>query len=341
MTTYKLNFNEIKTKAHGQWLNILEQCGLSVKSKSTHSTCPICSKEGTFRVDDKDIQRTYICSCSSGDGIKLLTLALNISSYEAFKKVNEAMEGKTFNEAHSVNPARSNAIYNNKDANRKRQQAVDNALKYSSRTPTIEALDYYDARCIICSEKKHDFVQYGMQIYKGIKGFIHPVIMPILSRYKGKAVGLVRIYLDHGQIYNKLGYEIDIAKKPFLRGGVETLAGYGTWFTKGNINTLHVVEGFENGLSIATALKTTRIVCGHTASLLGNLIIPDCVKILHIWGDHGKTGEKAVNKLMGRYGSTISIIKHFPRDRDQDWNDSLICDGGREIKEALLKEVIF
>ena len=331
MTMYKLDFNQIKQDANGRWLQILEQCGLSVTPRQggTHTTCPICSAENSFRVDDKSINRTWICKCGSGDGINLLQKALNLNPYESFKMVHEAMGGEVFKTTERTAPNRTAPSAQDKA---RRQQTVNNALKYSSRTPTPEALDYYDGRGIYCSRVKHDFVRYGMQRHKDIKGFIHPVIMPVISFYRSAPIGLVRIYIDEGKI---MSYGVDIQRKPFLKGGVDNLSGAGTWFTKGNIRVLHAVEGFENALSIASALKTTRIVCGHTASLLGSLIIPDTVQILHIWGDWGKAGEKAVNRLSERYASTVQIIKHYPNNRVQDWNDTIIKDGGREIKEHM------
>ena len=326
--TYKLNFADVKAKAHGQWINILEFMGLSVASKSTHVECPVCSGVNCFRVDDVSPDKTYVCKCGAGDGFKLMREALNISAYEAFKRVNEYLSGNSVdNFAVTVKPRSESVVVDLA----KKQRAVDNALKYASRLPSVEALDYYDARGITCSMRKHDFVSYSKQNYLGSSDYIHPVIMPRISKYKGNTVGLVRIYLDLSKL--NVDHNVSsIVRKTMMKGGVETLSGCGTWFTSGNIRELHVCEGYENALSVAVALKTTRVVCGHTASLMGNLIIPDCVETMHVWADNGEAGERAVERLQARYDALKDVIVHYP-PRGMDWNDVLIEDGGKMIRQ--------
>lgn len=334
MNKYKLNFAEIKQNASGNWLSIFEQCGLSVipQSGATHATCPICGGTGCFRVDDRSADRTYVCKCGAGDGFKLLKEALSISNYEAFKRVHDVQNGGSYEPVTANRPAPSiNKTVNNGDK-------LARVMQYSSRTPTSEALAYYRSRGIACSGVKHDFVSYGYQWYMGRKILDndnkptkHHAILPRLSFFGGVAIGAVRIYTEVQKIQALLPQE-KLAKKPVLKGAVDNIRGTGIWFTKKPMRVLHVAEGFENGLSIATALKTTSVVCGNTASGLASLIIPDFIYELHIWSDNGTAGLKASKKLEARYDDVIDIVLHIP-PQNKDWNDVLIND-----KSAILKE---
>lgn len=60
----------------GRWPEILEHYGLPPVTGKNHykGECPVCSRKGKFRIDNKDGRGTWICTCGSGDGWKLLEL---------------------------------------------------------------------------------------------------------------------------------------------------------------------------------------------------------------------------------------------------------------------------
>ncbi|MGF2656346.1 DUF7146 domain-containing protein [Serratia marcescens] len=62
--------------ARGRWAEIFEYFGLPPITGKNHykGECPVCSARGKFRIDDGDGKCTWICTCGSGDGMKLLTL---------------------------------------------------------------------------------------------------------------------------------------------------------------------------------------------------------------------------------------------------------------------------
>ncbi|NHW97007.1 hypothetical protein G9X48_16090 [Cronobacter sp. HA18006] len=61
--------------AKGQWAMIFEHYGLPPITGKNHfkGKCPVCDSIGKFRIDDRDGAGTWICTCGSGDGLKLVT----------------------------------------------------------------------------------------------------------------------------------------------------------------------------------------------------------------------------------------------------------------------------
>ena len=320
-----LNFKEIKADAYGNWLSILTACGLDVISNSAHITCPICSKEGAFRVDDSTPDSTYICTCSSGDGFKLLQEALSITSFEAFKKVDSVQGGMTYSAPHKPSSVSPSPALNNDGSK------LEKAIQYSTAKPNKDALNYYNQRGIKGMNQSLSYVSYGYQWFMGRllkdaqgNATKHSVILPKLSFFNQPALAVVRIYTNTKAIQELMPTET-IAKKPILKGAIESITGTGIWFTDKPMKHLHITEGYENGLSVATALNTRDVVCGNTANGLASLIIPDCVESFTIWMDAGKAGKAGARKLYSRYMKSKAITYAIPPN-GKDWNDLLKVD---------------
>lgn len=62
--------------AKGHWPTIFEHYGLPPITGKNHfkGECPVCGSKGKFRIDDRNGAGTWICTCGSGDGMKLVTL---------------------------------------------------------------------------------------------------------------------------------------------------------------------------------------------------------------------------------------------------------------------------
>ncbi len=60
----------------GRWPEIFEYYQLPPITGKNHykGECPICRSKGKFRIDDQDGRGTFICTCNTGDGWKLLEL---------------------------------------------------------------------------------------------------------------------------------------------------------------------------------------------------------------------------------------------------------------------------
>lgn len=85
------DIDKIKSAASGQWLNIVNACGMDVHGQANrHQPCPICN-DGVkrFRFDDKFRNGDWICNhCGSGDGLGLIDLYMG-----SFKSAIEFVAG--------------------------------------------------------------------------------------------------------------------------------------------------------------------------------------------------------------------------------------------------------
>lgn len=83
--------------AKGQWAMILEHYGLPPITGKNHfkGKCPLCDSIGKFRIDDRDGAGTWICTCGSGDGMKLVTQTQGKPFNEICREIDELI-GNTF-----------------------------------------------------------------------------------------------------------------------------------------------------------------------------------------------------------------------------------------------------
>lgn len=83
--------------AKGQWAMIFEHYGLPPITGKNHfkGKCPLCDSIGKFRIDNRDGAGTWICTCGSGDGLKLVTETQGKPFNEVCREIDELI-GNTF-----------------------------------------------------------------------------------------------------------------------------------------------------------------------------------------------------------------------------------------------------
>ena len=83
--------------AKGQWAMIFEHYGLPPITGKNHfrGKCPVCDSIGKFRIDDRDGAGTWICTCGSGDGLKLVTTTQGKPFNEICKEIDQLI-GNSF-----------------------------------------------------------------------------------------------------------------------------------------------------------------------------------------------------------------------------------------------------
>lgn len=83
--------------AKGQWALIFEHYGLPPITGKNHfkGKCPLCDSIGKFRIDDRDGAGTWICTCGSGDGLKLVTTTQGKPFNEICKEIDQLI-GNSF-----------------------------------------------------------------------------------------------------------------------------------------------------------------------------------------------------------------------------------------------------
>ena len=77
--------------AKGQWAMIFEHFGLPPINARNHfkGECPVCGARGKLRIDDRDGRGTWICTCGSGDGMKLVTLTQGKPFNEICREIDQ------------------------------------------------------------------------------------------------------------------------------------------------------------------------------------------------------------------------------------------------------------
>ncbi|HGH5978361.1 TPA: toprim domain-containing protein [Kluyvera georgiana] len=83
--------------AKGHWAMIFEHYGLPPITGKNHfkGKCPLCDSIGKFRIDNRDGAGTWICTCGSGDGLKLVTETQGKPFNEICREIDELI-GNTF-----------------------------------------------------------------------------------------------------------------------------------------------------------------------------------------------------------------------------------------------------
>ncbi|MCV5836930.1 DNA primase, partial [Escherichia coli] len=72
----------------GHWAQILPALGVNIL-KNRHQPCPVCGGKDRFRFDDQEGRGTWFCNqCGAGDGLALVTRALNVDISEAADRIH-------------------------------------------------------------------------------------------------------------------------------------------------------------------------------------------------------------------------------------------------------------
>ena len=328
-----LNAAQIKQEAHGKWAEILARCGIPTNYLlNKHGACPLCGGTDRYRFDDKTPHLTYFCNnCGHGSGLDLLMGWYSCELHEALTQVNKVLSGTDII-TNSINPVTvtpSPVATSDKT----KQKILDGMIRFTSRTPTPVGVEYWDNRGIQGMQgRRIENIQYGNIAY-GVYGTIKDAegdyvkteaIIGLFSQWNEPPVGALQIYLEEKKLVRYMPDDKTYIRKPLFK--VNNLSGSGIWLAgTSKSKVLHVVEGLENAVSIASILNTRHVVATGTAPLMQGLFVPDHVEIMHIWSDNDAAGVEASVRLKERYLNK-KIIIHNPSDYhsgSQDWNDLL------------------
>ncbi len=321
---------QIKQEAHHKWVSILTRCGVPVEYlQNKHGECPLCGGVDRYRFDDKTPNLAYYCNnCGHGSGLDLLMKFHSYGLHDALSQVHNVLSGKDdpINPVGNVELLPVVAV-----PNETKQKILEGLIQFTSRTPTVAGVEYWDHRGIQEMQgRRIENIQYGRIAY-GVYGTIKDdqgnyvkteAIIGLFSQWGELPVGALQIYLEKKLVHYVPDDKTYISKPLFK---VNNLSGCGIWLAgRAKSRVLHVAEGLENAVSIASMLNTRHVVATGTAPLMRVLIIPDHVEIVHIWRDDDNAGIDASKRLEERH-PTKKVINHSPSDYSnngsQDWND--------------------
>lgn len=325
-----LNATKIKQEAHLKWVGILARSGIPVEYlRNKHGACPLCGGTDRYRFDDKTVNLTYYCNnCGHGSGLDLLMGYYSYGLHDALSQVHNVLSG-----TNDPIPISSSSPLPVVVSNEAKQKILEGLIRYTSRTPTQAGIDYWDSRGIKGMQgRRIENIQYGRITY-GVYGTIKDskgdyvkteAIIGLFSQWNEPPVGALQIYLEEKKLVRYMPDDKTYIRKPLFK--VNNLSGSGIWLAgTSKSKVLHVVEGLENAVSIASILNTRHVVATGTAPLMQGLFVPDHVEIMHIWSDNDAAGVEASVRLKERYLNK-KIIIHNPSDYhsgSQDWNDLL------------------
>ncbi|EPR9083335.1 toprim domain-containing protein [Cronobacter dublinensis] len=310
--------------AKGQWAMIFEHYGLPPITGKNHyrGKCPLCDSIGKFRIDDRDGAGTWICTCGSGDGLKLITETQGKPFNEVCREIDELI-GNTFTRLKI--PVTSSAV--------SLQKRV--LSKFSKLSPLrgTSGAEYLNARGIYTLPQEairfNEKERYGGKIYQSLYS--------LATDDKGQLCYLHRTLLDgnrKAQLKDSAGAkrQKSLQEESYLDHARSVAIRMFPIST-----TLGIAEGIETALS-CKQLYHVNTWATMTSGFMKKFRVPAGVKSLIIFADrdvNSATGLAAAtecahaNLLAKNDLEKISI--YYPDNGD--FNDMLM--NGDQVRELV------
>ncbi|ELK6698111.1 toprim domain-containing protein [Enterobacter roggenkampii] len=310
--------------AKGQWAMIFEHFGLPPINARNHfkGECPVCGARGKLRIDDRDGRGTWICTCGSGDGMKLVTLTQGKPFNEICREIDQLIGNNFTREAF---PRTSDAV-----------SARDRVLSKFSKLVNLKGTtgaDYLQARGIYQlpqeAVKFNDKQRYGGKVYQ--------CLYSLATDDKGELCYLHRTLLDgnrKAQLRDSAGAkrQKSLQEESYLDHARSVAIRMFPVAT-----TLGIAEGIETALS-CKQLYNVNTWATMTSGFMKKFRVPAGVKNLIIFADrdvNSATGLAAAtecahaNLLAKNDLEKISI--YYPDNGD--FNDMLM--NGDQVREVV------
>ncbi|MFG6089008.1 toprim domain-containing protein [Enterobacter soli] len=259
--------------AKGQWAMIFEHYGLPPITGKHHfrGKCPLCDSVGKFRIDDRDGGGTWICTCGSGDGLKLVTETQGKPFNEVCREI-DALIGNTF---------RRDKVPETSDASKLRRKVLNNFAKMSPLRGTSGA-EYLNSRGIYQlptdAVRLNPKQRHNGRVYQSIyslatddKGELCYLHQTLLDGAKKADIGASAKRQKSLQEDNYLDHARSIAIRMFPVA-----------------STLGIAEGIETALSAYQIYKVNTWAT-MTANFMKKFRVPAGVKHLIIFADRDET----------------------------------------------------
>lgn len=297
------------TAARGKWKGILQTLGIPAESlNGKHGPCPLCKSRDNFRFDNREQRGTWICTCASGDGLKL-AMEFTGKPFTVIAPEIDAMLG-------NVKPDAAGKPPMSDDARAKALKAIwvattpvqpgDLAHKYMT-TRRVDELIYPKA------------LRFGAAVMDG-DGGIRPAMIGVVCGPDGKPVTLHRTFLRPDGLAKA---EMTSPRK--LMAG-EVPAGSAVRLSEYTKGPLGIAEGIETALS-ASALFSMPVWACISAPLMAKWWPPEGCDDVAIFGDNDPkfAGQAAAYALAHRLMvKGINATVHIPSLTGQDFNDVLL-----------------
>nr|WP_154816648.1 toprim domain-containing protein [Enterobacter hormaechei] len=252
---------------------MFEHYGLPPITGKNHfkGKCPLCDSIGKFRIDNRDGAGTWICTCGSGDGLKLVTETQGKPFNEVCREI-DALIGNTF---------RRDKVPETSDASKLRRKVLNNFAKMSPLRGTSGA-EYLNSRGIYQlpaeAVRLNPKQRHNGRVYQSIyslatddKGELCYLHQTLLDGAKKADIGASAKRQKSLQEDNYLDHARSVAIRMFPVA-----------------STLGIAEGIETALSAHQIYKVNTWAT-MTANFMKKFRVPAGVKHLIIFADRDET----------------------------------------------------
>ncbi|EPF0313368.1 DUF7146 domain-containing protein [Enterobacter chuandaensis] len=311
----------------GRWPEVFKAFGLPPVTGKKHwsKECPLCGGKGKFRCDDKDGRGTWICTCDTGDGWKLLTLTQKKTIAELYAEVDQII-GNVWERSTSAPAKKRKTVDLERDA----------VLHHFSRMPGLKdtsAQSYLKSRGIYVLPSSDASRYCASQPLNG--GGSYQAIWSLVTDSKANLCYLHRTLLD-----GERKADVEVTKKQMALQDSSTLEFASSVAIRlfPVASTLGIAEGIETALSCKQlyGVSTWSVI---NANFMAKFIAPAGVKHLIIFTDmdlHSATGHAA---------ACACAHKNLLAKNDVQKVSVRWCDGG-DFNDLLLngdqvREIVF
>lgn len=312
----------------GRWPEVFKAFGLPPVTGKKHwsKACPVCGRAGKYRCDNKDNRGTWICSCGSGDGWKLLTLTQSKNIAELYAEVDQII-GNVWEGKEAVPRQRQIKTVD---------QEREAVLRQFSRMPSLKdtpAQGYLNGRGIFTLPSAYTSRYCASQPVSGGRGRLQ-AIWSLVTDEKSNLCYLHRTLLD-----GEKKASVNVTKKQLMLQDESVIKGASSVAIRlfPVASTLGIAEGIETSLSCKQlyGVNTWSVI---NANFMSKFVAPSGVNHLIIFTDmdpHSATGHAAAcacahKNLLARN----DIRKVSVRWCDNgDFNDLLL--NGDQVRELV------
>jgi putative DNA primase/helicase len=245
---------------------------------------PLCDSIGKFRIDNRDGAGTWICTCGSGDGLKLVTETQGKPFNEVCREI-DALIGNTF---------RRDKVPETSDASKLRRKVLNNFAKMSPLRGTSGA-EYLNSRGIYQlpaeAVRLNPKQRHNGRVYQSIyslatddKGELCYLHQTLLDGAKKADIGASAKRQKSLQEDNYLDHARSVAIRMFPVA-----------------STLGIAEGIETALSAHQIYKVNTWAT-MTSGFMKKFRVPAGVKNLIIFAD------RDVNSATGLAAATNALM---------------------------------
>lgn len=325
----RLNVDQVKRAAVGQWLDILAAAGIPRDALTKrHKPCPMCGGSDRFSFKDREGRGTYVCNqCGAGDGFHLLAAWLNVDFVGAVRWVADYLRitpGSPGPVAAHVRLPPPPAERGPDLAAQRRAAKRISALWREARPVTADCVvgRYLANRGLLLPHypavlRFHPALAYWQASDDGsapIRCGEHPAMLAAIQQPAGRCIALHQTFLTAD------GCKADVPSVKKWTATSGKAGGAAIRLFEPDYR-LAVTEGIETALAVRQA-NGWPVWAAVSAWGLENIEIPPTVQSILIAADHDSAGIRAAQALAGRLtnqGREVRLL--LPSVKGADWLD--------------------